>query len=154
MEYDLILAGFDTSDGTAGVVGAGIAALLKLPYLSSAARIEPDTDAGTVRVRRISATGFDVLEAPMPALIVGTQLLGEPRYPSLKGIMGARSKEIVTRTLGDLGLAAEEVGTAGSRTKVARKRTPPPRGEARVVRGSAREAAKEIVGLLTERRLI
>ena len=154
MEYDLVLAGFDTSDGTAGVVGAGIAALLKLPYLSSAARIEPDTDAGTVRVRRISATGFDVLEAPMPALIVGTQLLGEPRYPSLKGIMGARSKEIVTRTLGDLGLAAEEVGTAGSRTKVARKRTPPPRGEARVVRGSAQEAAKEIVGLLTERRLI
>jgi electron transfer flavoprotein beta subunit len=154
MEYDLVLAGFDTSDGTAGVVGAGIATLLKLPYLSSAARIEPDTDAGTVRVRRISATGFDVLEAPMPALIVGTQLLGEPRYPSLKGIMGARSKEIVTRSLEDLGLAAGDVGTTGSRTEVASKQTPPPRGEARVVRGSAEEAATEIVALLAERRLI
>ena len=61
---------------------------------------------GTVRVRRISPTGFDVLEAPMPALIVGTQLLGEPRYPSLKGIMAARSKEVVTKSLADLGLDA------------------------------------------------
>jgi len=154
MEYDLVLAGFDTSDGTAGVVGAGIATLLKLPYLSSAARIEPDIDAGTVRVRRISGTGFDVLEAPMPAVIVGTQLLGEPRYPSLKGIMGARSKEIATRSLADLGLASESVGTAGSRTGVAEKRTPSARGDAVVVRGSADEGATAIVDLLAERRLI
>ena len=97
LEYDLVLAGFDTSDGVGGVVGAQIATKLKLPYLSSAASIEPDPAAGKVRVRRISATGFDVLEAPMPALIVGTQLLGEPRYPSLKGIMAARSRTIETR---------------------------------------------------------
>ena len=90
-----MLAGFDTSDGVGGVIGAAVATKLGLPYLSSAAKIEPDPAAGTVRVRRISATGFDVLEAPMPALIVGTQLLGEPRYPSLKGIMAARSKEVV-----------------------------------------------------------
>jgi electron transfer flavoprotein beta subunit len=154
MEYDLVLAGFDTSDGTAGVLGAAIATLLKLPYLSSAARIEPDIDAGTVRVRRISGTGFDVLEAPMPALIVGTQLLGEPRYPSLKGIMGARSKEIATRSLADLGLAEDDVGTAASRTEVASTRTPPARGDAIVIRGSADEAATAIVDLLTERRLI
>ncbi len=154
MEYDLVLAGFDTSDGTAGVVGAGIATLLKLPYLSSAARIEPDPTAGRVRVRRISPTGFDVLEAAMPALIVGTQLLGEPRYPSLKGIMGARSKEIVTRSLSDLGLDADGVGTAASRTEVSSKRTPPARGDAVVVRGSAEEAAAAIVDLLAERRLI
>jgi electron transfer flavoprotein beta subunit len=154
IEHDLVLAGFDTSDGTAGVVGAGIAALLGLPYLSSAARIEPNLDAGTVRVRRISPTGFDLLEAPMPALIVGTQLLGEPRYPSLKGIMGARSKEIVKRSLADLGLSADEVGGAGARTEVTGKRTPPPRSEARVVRGTADESAKAIVDFLAERRLL
>jgi len=67
-----------------------------------------------VRVRRISATGFDVLEAPRPALVVGTQLLGEPRYPSLKGIMAARSKEVVTRSLADLGLDAAGTGGAAS----------------------------------------
>ena len=70
-----------------------------------------------MRVRRISPTGFDVLEAPMPALIVGTQLLGEPRYPSLKGIMAARSKEVVTKSLADLGLdAGRPSAAAASRT--------------------------------------
>ena len=157
LEYDLVLAGFDTSDGVGGVVGAAIATHLKLPYLSSAAKIEPNPDAGTVRVRRISPTGFDVLEASMPALIVGTQLLGTPRYPSLKGIMGARSKEVATRSAADLRLAVEgdgAVGGAASRTTVTGKRTPPARGAARVVRGAAADAAKEVVALLADRRLI
>src|SRR4051794_8711809 len=94
MEFDLLFAGADTSDGGGGVVPAGIAALRGLPYLSYAAKIEPDEAARTVRVRRISPTGFDVLEAPMPAMVVCTQALGEPRYPSLKGIMSARGKEL------------------------------------------------------------
>jgi len=154
LEYDLVLAGFDTSDGVAGVVGAGVATALKLAYLSSAAKIEPDLDHGTVHVRRISATGFDLLEAKMPALIVGTQLLGAPRYPSLKGIMGARSKEIVERSLADLGLATDAVGGAAARTAVTATRKPPARGAAKVVRGTPDEAAQEIVDLLAARRLI
>jgi electron transfer flavoprotein beta subunit len=154
MEYDLVLAGFDTSDGVGGVVGAAIATQLKLPYLSSAARIEPDEAAGTVRVRRISPTGFDVLEAPMPALIVGTQLLGEPRYPSLKGIMAARSKEVVTKSLADLGLDGGAIGGGAARTKVTGTEKPPARGATQVVRGSADEGAKAIVDLLASRRLI
>jgi electron transfer flavoprotein beta subunit len=157
LEFDLVLAGFDTSDGVGGVVGAAVATLLKLPYLSSAAKVEPNIEAGTVRVRRISATGFDVLEAPMPALIVGTQLLGTPRYPSLKGIMAARSKEVAQRSLADLGLAtdgAEAVGGAAARTAVTGKRTPPPRGAAKVVRGTPDEAAREIRAFLAERRIV
>ena len=154
MEYDLVLAGFDTSDGVAGVVGAGVATLLKLPYLSSAAKIEPDEAAGTVRVRRISPTGFDVLEAPMPALIVGTQLLGEPRYPSLKGIMAARSKEVVTKSLADLELDAAAIGGSASRTKVTGTQKPPARSATQVVRGTPEEGAKAIADLLASRRLI
>jgi electron transfer flavoprotein beta subunit len=154
LEFDLVLAGFDTSDGVAGVVGAAIATHLKLPYLSSAAKIEPDVDAGSVRVRRISPTGFDVLEAKLPAVIVGTQLLGAPRYPSLKGIMGARSKEIAQRSLADLGLSADDVGGSVARTTVTGKQAPPPRGAAKVVKGAPDEAAKEMVDLLSKRRLI
>ena len=153
LEYDLVLAGFDTSDGVGGVIGAAVATKLGLPYLSSAARIEPDVATGTVRVRRISATGFDVLEAPMPALIVGTQLLGEPRYPSLKGIMAARSKEVATKSLADLGLDAA-VGGAGARTKVTGQEKPPARGATQVVRGTPEEGAKAIADLLAARRLI
>ena len=157
LEFDLVLAGFDTSDGVGGVVGPAVATLLRLPYLSSAARIEPDAAAGKVRVRRISPTGFDVLEAPMPAVIVGTQLLGTPRYPSLKGIMSARTKEVAPRSLADLGLSADgdgAVGGAASRTTVTDKRTPPARGAARVVRGTAPDAAREVAAFLAERRLV
>ena len=154
LEYDLILAGFDTSDGVGGVVGAALATRLKLPYLSSAAKIEPDPDAGTVRVRRISATGFDVLEAKMPALIVGTQLLGEPRYPSLKGIMAARSKEVVTKSLADLGLDLTKVGGTAARTKVTGSTNPPARGATQVDRGTPQEGARALAELLASRRLI
>src|SRR4051812_11185623 len=101
--FDLLLAGIDTSDGMGGVVAAGVAARLGLPLLSAAASIEPQRETETVRVRRLSAKGYDVVEAPMPAVIACTQALGAPRYPSLKGIMAARSREIANRSLADVG---------------------------------------------------
>ena len=154
LEFDLVLAGVDTSDGLGGVVPAAVAAHLRLPYLSAAARIEPDPAASVVRVRRLSGSGYDLLEAPMPALIACTQVLGEPRYPSLKGIMGARSKEIVTRSLADLELADGSVGGAVATTRLVDSRKPPARGATEIVRGAAPEAADRIVAFLTERRVI
>jgi electron transfer flavoprotein beta subunit len=154
LEYDLVLAGADTSDGGMGVVPAGLAATLRIPFLSYASKIEPDSAAGTVRVRRISPTGYDIIEAPMPALVVCTQALGEPRYPSLKGIMAARSKEISTTSLADLGLDAGSVGGAGATTAVVDHRQPPQRGATRVVRDGPDEAARQVVDFLVERRLI
>ena len=154
LTFDLALAGVDTSDGLAGVVPAAVAAHLKLPYLSAAAKIEPDSDKGIVRVRRLSGTGYDVLEASMPALVACTQVLGEPRYPSLKGIMAARSKEIATRSLADLGLDDGSVGGAVATTKLLDTSKPPARAATEVVRGSAEDGAKRIVELLAKRRLI
>jgi electron transfer flavoprotein beta subunit len=154
VEYDLVLAGVDTSDGVGGVVPAGVAAHLGLPYLSYASKIEPDAAAGTVRVRRISATGYDLLEAPMPAMISCTQALGEPRYPSLKGIMAARSKEIATRSLADLGVDASTVGGAVATTAVLDSKKPPARGATEVVRGTPADGATRIVEFLAARRLI
>jgi electron transfer flavoprotein beta subunit len=154
LEFDLVLAGVDTSDGVGGVVPAAVAAELGLPYLSAAARIEPDEAAGTVQVRRISATGYDLLEAPMPAVIACTQALGEPRYPSLKGIMAARSKEIVTRSLADLGLDPGAVGGAVATTRLLGTQTPPARAATEIVRGTPAESAGRIVEFLAGRRLI
>ncbi len=154
LDFDLVLAGVDTSDGGAGVVAAGVAALAGLPYLSYAATIEPDSAGGTVRVNRITPAGYDVLEAPMPVLISGTQALGEPRYPSLKGIMAARSKEITTLTLADLSIDPATIGTAGSTTKVVGSRPPEARAATRVVREAPDEAARQVVALLAERGII
>jgi len=151
--FDLLLAGLDTSDGTGGAVAAGIAARLGLPLLSAAARIEPDPAAGRVRVRRLSARGYDLLEAPMPAVISGTQALGTPRYPSLKGIMAARSRPIVTKTLADLGPGLAPEGGAWS-SRVLGVEKPPSRAAGRMITVPAAEAAREVADYFVERRLI
>jgi electron transfer flavoprotein beta subunit len=151
--FDLILAGFDTSDGNAGAVAAGIAARLGLPLCSAAALIEPDPAAGSVRVRRLSAKGYDLVEAPMPAVVSCTQALGTPRYPTLKGIMAARSREILVRSLADLpdGLAP---GDGSWATRVASVAPPPTRAAGRTVTAPAADAAREIADFLADRRLI
>lgn len=154
LEFDLALAGVDTSDGLGGTVPAAVAAHLGLPFLSYAAQIEPDVAAGNVRVRRISPTGYDLLEGPMPAVISCTQALGEPRYPTLKGIMAARSKEIATRSLADLELDPSTVGGAVATTRILATKAPPARAATEVVRGTPQEGAARIVEFLAERRII
>jgi electron transfer flavoprotein beta subunit len=153
LEYDLVLVGADTSDGGGGVVGAAVATLLGHPYMSHARRIEPIE--GGVRVERLSAAGHDVLEAALPAVVAGTQLLGEPRYPTLRGIMGARSKEIAIRTLEAIGLGDRPVGGAHATTRLLDVRSPATRGPTRVVRDAdPGAAAAAIVDFLAERRAI
>jgi electron transfer flavoprotein beta subunit len=154
LEYDLVFAGADTSDGQGGVVAAAIAARLGLPYLSYASKIEPASDGKSVRVNRLSAGGYDVLEAATPALVMGTQLLGEPRYPSLRGIMQARSKPIETWSLADIGLEAGTVGSAAATTEVLAATAPPARGGATVVKDAPDVAVEKIVEFLAARRLI
>ena len=151
--FDLLLGGLDTSDGAGGVVTAGVAARLGLPLLSAAGAIEPDTAAGRVRVRRLSAKGYDLIEAPMPAVVSCTQALGAPRYPSLKGIMAARSREIANRSLADLGDGLAPAGGAWA-TAVLSAEPPTARAAGRVISGPAPDAAREIADFLADRRLI
>jgi electron transfer flavoprotein beta subunit len=152
LEYDLVFCGADTSDGLGGVVAAALAARLQLPYLSYASEVLPAD--GTVRVHRLSAAGYDVLEASTPCLIMGTQLLGAPRYPSLRGIMQARSKPIETWTLGDLGVDPASVGMDAAWTKAIDAERPAERAGATFVRESADVAVGQIVEFLASRRLI
>lgn len=152
--FDLLLAGLDTSDGAAGAVAAGVAARLGLPLLPAAGKIEPDPAAGRVRVRRLSARGYDVVEAPMPAVISCTQVLGAPRYPSLKGIMAARTRQITTLGLADLGDPSLAPADGTWATRVVAAERPPAKAAGRVVRVPAADAAREIADFLADRRLI
>jgi electron transfer flavoprotein beta subunit len=152
LEFDLLFCGADTSDGQGGVVAPALAARLGLPYLSYASEIEP-TDGG-VRVHRLSPTGYDVLEAPTPALVMGTQVLGEPRYPSLRGIMQARSKEVTTWSLSDLGIDPATVGGDTATTRVLGKEAPPQRSGATILKGAPEEVVAQTVDFLAQRRLI
>ena len=120
----------------------------------TAAAIEPDPAAGTVRVRRLSAKGYDVIEAPMPAVISCTQALGAPRYPSLKGIMAARSREIA-QALGRRPRRGPDGPRRGAwATRVLAAEPPPARAAGRVVPAPADEAAREVADFLAARRLI
>ena len=149
LTWDLVIAGADTSDGGAGVVGAAVATRLGIPFLSAAAEIIPG--GGRVTVHRLCADGHDVLEAPLPAVVTGTQLLGDPRYPSLRGIMAARSKPIETWSLADLGI---EVGTPPDAVGLTGSAAPAQRPGARIVRLPAPDAVKETIAFLGERGLL
>ncbi len=153
LEFDLVLAGADSADGGGGVVGAGVATILGLALVSGAAAIT-EAGAGLVHVRRLVGAGEETVETQLPALVVGTQLLGEPRYPSLKGIMGARAKEIAVRSLDDLGLDRSTIGGGAASTIVVSQRPPLDRAATRVIREAPAVAAREIVDLLVERRAI
>ena len=152
LSYDVVFAGADTSDGQGGVLGAAVAARLGHPYLSYASEIEP-TNSG-IRVHRLSGSGYDVLEASTPAVVMGTQLLGAPRYPSLRGIMQARSKPIETWSLADLGIDAGVVGAGAATTRTLASDAPPQRAGARFVRESAEVAVAQVVDFLASRRLL
>jgi electron transfer flavoprotein beta subunit len=154
IEHDLLFAGADTSDGQAGVLAAALAARLGLPYLSFASQIEPDAASRTVRVRRLTASGHDILEAPLPALVMGTQVLGAPRYPTLRGIMAARGNAPTTWTLADLGVDPATVGEAGARTVVLSAEPPAARAAATIVRDEPAVAVQRIVALLDERGIL
>ena len=154
LTFDMLFCGADTSDGQGGIVGAALAARLGLPYLSYASEIEPAPDGSAVRIHRLSPTGYDVLEAGTPAVVMGTQLLGEPRYPSLRGIMQARNKEVAVWSLDDLGLDPGSVGAAAATSAVLGADPPPQRGGARIVKDAPDAAVAQVVEFLASRRLI
>jgi electron transfer flavoprotein beta subunit len=150
-EADLILFGQQAGDSDGAVLWAAVADRLRLPVVSQAAEV---THAdGKLTVKRQTEFGYDVIEAPLPAVIAVSDAINEPRYPSLKGIMGAKSKPQEILSLGDLGVESERAGQAGSRTVVYALNEPPPRADARRIEDDG-NAAQAILDFLAEKRLV
>ena len=101
-EYDLVLCGREASDTNAGQTGAGIAELLGIPCVTLARKIE--TAGGKLKVERVTSTGYEVIEAPLPAVVTVSNEVGEPRYPTIKGIMAAKKKEPIAWKPADIGI--------------------------------------------------
>ena len=101
-DFDLVIAGTESTDGYSGVVPQMMSELLDLPCLTFARKV--DAGDGSVTVERQTAAGYDVVTAPLPALLSVTSGILEPRYPTFKGIMQAKSKPIDTTTAADLGV--------------------------------------------------
>jgi electron transfer flavoprotein beta subunit len=143
---DLIVFGQQAGDSDGAVLPAAVADRLRLPVVSQAAEV---THAdGKLTVKRQTEFGYDVIEAPLPAVLAVSDAINEPRYPSLKGIMGAKSKPQETVSLSDLGVDALE-----SRTEVYALNDPPARGDSRKIEDDG-NAAQAIVDFLTEKRVV
>src|SRR5436309_14355968 len=113
---DLILFGQQANDSDGAVLWAAVADRLRLPVVSQAAELT--VGDGKVTVKRQTEFGYDRIEAPLPAVVAVSDAINEPRYPSLKGIMGAKKKPQDALSIGDVGLSADVTGDAGSRTVV------------------------------------
>jgi electron transfer flavoprotein beta subunit len=150
-EPDLVLLGQQGGDSDGAVLWAALAELLRLPVVSQAASLE--LAEGKAKAKRQTEYGYDVIEAPLPCVVAVSDAINEPRYPSLKGIMGAKKKPYDTISAGDLGLSADEIGEAGSRTVVLGLAEPPARGDSVRIEDDG-DAADRIVAYLAERKLV
>jgi electron transfer flavoprotein beta subunit len=121
LDFDLVLTGMESTDARTGLVPAAIAEKLDVPALTYASRVEV-TD-GKAKVNRQISGGYQEVSATLPAVVSVVKGVNEPRYPSLKGIMAAKRKEIQKWSLADLGLDASSAGKAGEKA-VAKDVTP------------------------------
>jgi electron transfer flavoprotein beta subunit len=148
---DLVLFGQQASDGDGAVMWAAVAERLRRPVISQVAELT--VADGKARGKRQTEYGYDVIDAPLPAVIAVSDAINEPRYPSLKGIMGAKSKPQESLSASELGLDAGALGEQGSGTTVLALGDPPPRGDARKIDDDG-NAAGQIVEFLAEKKLL
>ncbi len=149
--FDIVLCATESGDSYSGIVHGQIAQLLGIPPLTFAKEITVDGDK--VAIKRQSETGYDVVESTLPALVACSSGINEPRYPQLKGIMGAKKKEIKVYTAADLGFAPDQVGEKGAREKVLTIGRPAKREAGKVVTDEG-EGGKQIADFLAEIKVI
>ena len=150
-EADLVLFGQASSDGDGAVLWAAVADRLRRPVISQVATLTVEGDK--VTGKRQTEHGYDLISAPLPAVVAVSDAINEPRYPSLKGIMGAKTKPQETVSLGDLGVDAGNVGEPGAKTTVRELGPPASRGDQVKIEDEG-SAAQKILDYLNEKRLL
>jgi electron transfer flavoprotein beta subunit len=150
-QADLVLFGQASSDADGAVLWAAVAERLRTPVISQAAELT--VEDGSVTGKRQTEHGYDTIRAPLPAVVAVSDAINEPRYPSLKGIMGAKSRPQETHALADVGIEADRMGEAGSKTAVLDLSPPPSRGDQLRIEDDG-NAPQKILEYITERRLI
>ena len=149
---DVALMGMASDDAKGSLVPGAVAAIRGLPLLSYGSELR--LEDSVARIRRLNATGYDIIEAPLPVVASVTDQVGEPRYASLKGIMAAKRKPLETWSLDDLGIGADELHGAAL-THVIEVRPPEAKAPTeRVENVPADEAATRIADWLAARKLI
>ena len=148
-EFDLIICGKQASDGDTAQVGPGISAHLDIPQVTYVKKVEEIKDK-SMRVERMLEEGFEIIETPLPALITVVKEINEPRLPSLKGLMRAKSAKITVLTQKELDLDPQSIGLCGSPTQVVKIFTPPQRVGGQILEGEVPDVANKLVDLIKD----
>jgi electron transfer flavoprotein beta subunit len=138
-EYDIVFCGREASDWNAGQVGSGIAEILELPSITLVRKI--DITDGKAKIERVTDDGYEVMEVALPALLTVSHEIGEPRYPTIKGIMAAKKKEPTVWKPADIGAEASQIGAAGRRAKLLKLFQPAREGKCEIIEGESPEEA-------------
>jgi len=150
-EVVMVICGKQTIDGDTAQVGPGIATRLGYSQLTLVDRIEHiDLQSKKLVARRKLEGREEMVEASLPAMVSVVREINTPRYPTLRGIMGAKKKPIRRIGVQDLGLTAEDVGSQGARMQLRKMMLPPERPAGRIIAGEPEEAVKDLVRLLRE----
>jgi electron transfer flavoprotein beta subunit len=150
---DLVLLGQQSDDGECYTIGAVVADHLKMPSLTQV--IQMDVQEGGLRCERQAEYGYDTVQVELPAVISVGDAINEPRYPSLKAIMGAKKKPLETVGAGDVGIDASLVGEEGSRVQCGEFHDPPAKSAGQIIEDEdTTETVEKIVAWLAERKLV
>ena len=150
---DLVLLGQQSDDGECYTIGAVVADHLKMPSLTQVIKI--DVEDGKLRCERQAEYGYDTVSVELPAVISVGDAINEPRYPSLKAIMGAKKKPLDTKATGDVGIESDRVGESGSKTAVLELNPPPEKAGGEIIEDEdTNETVEKIVAWLDERKLL
>jgi len=148
---DLVLMGMQSDDAATGVAHHGVAEHAGLPALTHTAQLTVEGDTVTTRRRR--EDGYATLQAKLPALVGVIDVINQPRYPSLKGIMASKKKPVETLSVEDLGLDEGAVGLRGSKTRVVNVDEPEARASGEVYEDKG-DAAGRIIEFLIARKAL
>jgi electron transfer flavoprotein beta subunit len=150
---DIVLLGQQSDDGECYTIGAVVADHLKMPSLTQV--IKMDVDEGKLRCERQAEYGYDTVSVELPAVISVGDAINEPRYPSLKAIMGAKKKPLDALGIGDVGIEGDRVGENGSQVSCGEFKAPPAKAGGEIIEDEdTDETVEKIIIWLDERKLI
>jgi electron transfer flavoprotein beta subunit len=150
---DLVLLGQQSDDGECYTIGAVVADHLHMPSLTQV--IKMDVEDGKLRCERQAEYGYDTVSIELPAVISVGDAINEPRYPSLKAIMGAKKKPLDKIGIADAGIEADHVGEQGSQVVCGDFKPPPAKAGGEIIEDEdTDETVEKIIAWLEERKLI
>lgn len=153
LKPDLIICGKQAIDGDTAQVGPELAEQLGIPQITYVRKVEIPEDKKNIILHKETDDGYEIIQCKLPVLITVLKTLNEPRYPSIRGILAAKKKEIKVVKADDLKAKLSFLGADGSPTQVVNIFTPQPHQKGRLIKLEPKDAAKEIVNFLQREKI-